>query len=92
LAEGNCKSKGKSKGKGKGKNKKQIPYGDDNQKSTLNDKERQIYLNGKWKSKLRSREITRLGGGAEEEVGAGDAEEEVGGPGGEDRGQGVDVA
>src|ERR1700680_4142543 len=33
-----------------------------------------------------------LGGGAEEEVGAGDAEEEVGGPGGEDRGQGVDVA
>ena len=33
-----------------------------------------------------------LGGGAEEEVGAGDAEEEVGGPGGEDGGEGVDVA
>ncbi len=33
-----------------------------------------------------------LGGGAEEEVGAGDAEEEVGSPGGEDRGEGVDVA
>jgi hypothetical protein len=34
----------------------------------------------------------RLGGGAEEEVGAGDAEEDVWCPGGEDGGEGVDVA
>jgi type II secretory pathway pseudopilin PulG len=33
-----------------------------------------------------------LGGGAEEEVGAGDAEEQIGCPGGEDSGEGVDVA
>jgi hypothetical protein len=33
-----------------------------------------------------------LGGGAEEEIGAGYGEEEVGGPGGEDGGEGVDVA
>ena len=32
------------------------------------------------------------GGGAHEEVGAGEAEEDVGGPGGEEGGEGVDVA
>jgi hypothetical protein len=37
-------------------------------------------------------EAKGLSGSAEEEVGAGDAEEEVGGPGGEDGGEGVDVA
>src|SRR5271154_4675173 len=35
---------------------------------------------------------SRLGGGSEQKVGSGDAEEEVGGPGGEEGGEGVDVA